>query len=169
MYKDVKGLITVFVFKNQIKKRFPTPYTTIFFFIFEAVTNTKINKMAAMRNRDYALLLTRLIFGGLMLSHGWPKLMKIVNSDWGFADPLGLGPVPSLILTVFAEFFCAASLVLGFKTRWCAIPLIFTMFVAAFIVHGSDPLGDKEHALLFLGGFVVLALMGGGRISIDGK
>src|SRR6056297_1274539 len=115
--------------------------------------------MTAMRNRDYALLLLRLLFGGLMITHGWPKLMKIVNADWGFADPLGMGPAASLILTVFAEFICAAALVVGFKTRWCAIPLIITMLVAVFIVHGSDPLGDKELALLYLGGFLALALM----------
>ncbi|SRR6056297_875402 len=125
--------------------------------------------MAAIRNRDYALLIARLVFGGLMITHGWPKFMKIINSDWGFADPLGIGAAPSLILTVFAELFCAVGLVLGWKTRLCAIPLIFTMLVAALIVHGSDPLADKEHALLFLGGFAVLAFMGAGRLSIDRK
>lgn len=125
--------------------------------------------MAGIRNRDYALLITRLVFGGLMLTHGWPKLMKIINSDWGFADPLGIGAAPSLILTVFAEFFCALAIVLGWKTRLVAIPLIFTMLVAALIIHGSDPLADKEMALLYLGGFAVLAFMGGGRLSIDRK
>jgi putative oxidoreductase len=125
--------------------------------------------MAGIRNRDYALLITRLVFGGLMLTHGWPKLMKIINSDWGFADPLGIGAAPSLILTVFAEFFCALAIVLGWKTRLVAIPLIFTMLVAALIIHGSDPLADKEMAILYLGGFAVLAFMGGGRLSIDRK
>lgn len=125
--------------------------------------------MAGIRNRDYALLITRLVFGGLMLTHGWPKLMKIINSDWGFADPLGIGAAPSLILAVFAEFFCALAIVLGWKTRLFSIPLIFTMLVAALIIHGSDPLADKEMAILYLGGFAVLAFMGGGRLSIDRK
>lgn len=114
--------------------------------------------MAGIRNRDYALLITRLVFGGLMLTHGWPKLMKIINSDWGFADPLGIGAAPSLILTVFAEFFCALAIVLGWKTRLVAIPLIFTMLVAALIIHGSDPLADKEMALLYLGVAPLLSL-----------
>ena len=125
--------------------------------------------MAKTQNRDYALLLARLAFGGLMLTHGWPKFMKIVNGDWGFADPLGIGATPSLILTVFAEFVCALCVVLGFKTRICAIPLLFTMLVAAFIVHGSDPISDRELALVYAAGFGVLTLMGGGRISIDRK
>jgi len=125
--------------------------------------------MAAIRNRDYALLIARIAFGGLMMTHGLPKLIKIIEGDWGFADPLGIGAVPSLILTVFAEFFCSLGLVIGWKTRLCAIPLIFTMIVAAFIVHSSDPLADKELALLYLAGYAVLAIMGAGRISIDRK
>ena len=41
------------------------------------------------------------------------------------------------------------------------------MAVAAFGAHAGDPISDKEHALLFLVPFLVLALMGGGRYSLD--
>ena len=41
------------------------------------------------------------------------------------------------------------------------------MLVAAFIIHGADPLGDKEHALLFGVGYLVIMILGPGRISID--
>ena len=52
-------------------------------------------------------------------------------------------------------------------TRWTVIPLIFTMIVALFIVHGSDPFSDKEMALLYLGGYVVILMMGSGKYSVD--
>ena len=42
------------------------------------------------------------------------------------------------------------------------------MAVAAFVVHWSDPLGDKEMALLYLVGFAVLICTGAGHYSIDG-
>lgn len=41
-------------------------------------------------------LILRLIGGGFMLTHGFPKLMKLINGDMGFADPIGLGPEFSL-------------------------------------------------------------------------
>ena len=74
-----------------------------------------------------------------MLVHGYPKLMKVIEGDFGFADPIGLGPAFSLILVVFAEFVCAIALIIGFKVRLASIPLLITMLVAAFIIHGDDP------------------------------
>jgi len=43
------------------------------------------------------------------------------------------------------------------------------MAVAAFIVHGDDPFGTKEKALLYLAFFIVIALVGPGKFSIDEK
>jgi putative oxidoreductase len=50
-----------------------------------------------------------------------------------------------------------------------SIPAAITMAVAAFGAHAGDPIGDKEHALLFLVPYLVLALMGGGKYSLDSR
>ena len=54
------------------------------------------------------------------------------NPDWG----LGL-PMPWLMafLATATELAGAVLLLLGFATRWIAIPLMFTMVVAMFTVH----------------------------------
>jgi len=118
-------------------------------------------------NLDLALLILRIGFGGMMLTHGIPKLQKMLSGDMGFADPIGIGETPSLVLTVLAEVVCAAMVLVGFKTKWAAIPLAFTMLVAGAIVHAADPFGDKEHSLLFLAGYLALALVGGGKYALD--
>ena len=115
------------------------------------------------------LLLLRLGFSGLMLTHGIPKLMNLVQGNLDFADPLGIGAVPSLILTVIGEAICPLLIIIGYKTRLAAIPVIITMVVAAFIVHGADPIDTKEKALLYLFAFVVIALTGAGKHSVDRK
>ena len=115
---------------------------------------------------DWAALLLRLIFGGFMLTHGYNKLTGFAEMSADFPDPIGVGPQVSLGLTVFAEFFCALLLVLGVLTRFAAIPLIICMLVIAFVIHGPDPIGDKEHALLFLGGYVAIFLYGPGKFSL---
>ncbi len=120
------------------------------------------------QNLSWATLLLRLVSGGFMLTHGIPKLMKIINGDMGFADPIGLGPTFSLILTVFAEFICALFILVGFKTKWASIPLMVTMLVAAFIVHLDDPFPKKEFPLLYLAIYAALFLLGSGKFSIDG-
>jgi putative oxidoreductase len=103
------------------------------------------------------------------MTHGIPKVQKIIGGDLGFGDPIGLGPEISLVLTAFAEAFCGLLIVLGLGTRLAAIPLIITMAVAAFIHHASDPFGGKEKALLFLVIFAVLLLTGAGKYALDRK
>lgn len=116
---------------------------------------------------DLGLLILRIVAGASMLSHGFPKLQKVISGDLGFGDPIGIGPEISLILTVFAEFVCSLLIIIGLKTKWFLIPLIITMIVAFFIVHGSDDFGTKEKALLFLGSYVALFFTGPGKFSAD--
>jgi putative oxidoreductase len=124
--------------------------------------------MNPQRQRDLSLLLLRLVFGGFMLvSHGWGKLGKVLAGDFRFADPFGIGAAPSLVLAAGAEVFCAALLALGLFTRAAAIPLIVTMLTAAFVIHGADPFGKKEMALLYLAGFTAIFLMGPGKYALQ--
>lgn len=117
---------------------------------------------------DFALLIVRIAVAAFMLTHGYPKLMKLLaGGEIQFADPFGLGMYFSLVLAVFAEFFCSILVGLGIGTRLAAIPLIVTMSVAAFIAHSSDPFGRKELALLYLVVFVFLLFTGSGKFSVD--
>ena len=117
---------------------------------------------------DLAKLILRVGVAGMMLyGHGWPKLKKIIAADFTFPDPIGIGQMPSLLLAAFAEVLCSVALILGFRTRLAAIPLLVTMVVAGLIQHGGDPWRDKEPALVFGVVFLVIALLGPGRFSID--
>ncbi|MCK3685335.1 DoxX family protein [Maribellus sp. YY47] len=116
---------------------------------------------------NLSLLILRLGAGSFMLTHGYPKLLKLLAGNVQFADPFGLGPGISLGLAVFAEFFCSILLILGLGTRLATLPLIVTMAVAAFIAHSADPFARKEMALLYLVSYIVLLLSGPGKISVD--
>jgi putative oxidoreductase len=118
-------------------------------------------------NQDLGLLLLRLGCGGMLTTHGWGKVQKLLAGDFNFSDPLGLGPVPSLVLAAGAEFLFSLLVVLGVRVRWTAIPPAFAMATAAFLAHAGDPFGRREKALLFLTGFIALALTGGGRYSVE--
>lgn len=118
---------------------------------------------------DLALLVMRLAFGGLMLTHGIPKLSKLSDSPIEFPDPIGVGPTFSLILTLIGEVVAPILIIIGFKTKLAAIPATITMFVAAFVVHLNDPIATKEKALLYLFGFLALFLAGPGKFSIDNR
>lgn len=123
------------------------------------------------RLNDIALLILRLVFGGLMIiNHGWPKLLRLLGDEpIKFADPLGLGKVPSLVLATGAELLAAAFLMLGLFTRLSLVPLMFTMIVAAFVVHAGDPFKEIETALLFLFAYLSIFIAGPGWYSIDAR
>ena len=117
---------------------------------------------------NIGLLLLRLGFGGIMLTHGIPKLLMLISGDFNFGDPIGIGAPASLVLAVMAEVVFPILVIIGFKTRLATIPVALTMAVAFFVVHAHDPFnGNKELALLFLIGFTAVGLLGPGRYSID--
>lgn len=124
--------------------------------------------MLENKANDIALLFLRLTSGGIMLTHGLPKLMKFFSDvPIKFADPLGVGIVASLTLAVFSEVICAVALMIGFKTRFAALSLAITMVVAAFVVHLADPFGRKEKAIMYLCIYIGLVISGGGGLSVD--
>lgn len=123
--------------------------------------------MIAKNFNNLALLILRLGAGGLMLTHGIPKISKLFESPIKFADPIGIGETPSLILTLIAEVIAPILVIIGFKTKIATIPVIITMIVAAFVVHLNDPIGTKEKAILYLMCYLVLFLTGPGKFAID--
>lgn len=118
--------------------------------------------------KDIILLAVRVFVGFAMLSHGYPKLqMLLAGGKIEFFDFLGMGPQITLILTVLAEFVCSILLILGLFTRVSLGFLIFTMIIAGFVVHGADPFEKREMSLIYLSVYLLLMVMGAGKISVD--
>ncbi len=119
--------------------------------------------------KDAGLAFFRISISVMMLTHGIPKLQKLLSGDFEFGDPIGIGAAPSLFLTIIGEFLCPILIIIGYKTRLASIPAAITMLVAVFVVHGAQPFGEKEMAMLYLVAFVTMALLGPGKFSIDRK
>ena len=103
------------------------------------------------KHLDGALLFLRLFIGGMMLSHGWAKLASFSTLSATFPDPLGVGSTLSLLLILFAEVGCSCLLIFGLMTRLAALPLMFGMLMAFFVIHGADPFAVGRSRQLFPG------------------
>ena len=121
--------------------------------------------------KDLGKLILRIGMGGLMIPHGYAKLMKLMEQgmDAGFANPLGIGEIPTLMLAIIAELVCPVFIILGIQTRWTAVLPAATMLVAAFVIHLDDPWSKIEFPLLYLTGFLAIILIGPGKLAVNAE
>lgn len=114
-----------------------------------------------------AILFLRVFIGIMMIPYGWGKITDFDRyAENFFNDPIGIGNMPSLILTIFAQIICSVFLIAGFRTRISALILAFNMAVATKY-HFYDPFSVKALPILFLGIYTTVIMLGGGRYSID--
>lgn len=89
-----------------------------------------------------APLALRLYLAPVLMQAGYNKLSHFSDTAAWFGNPdWGLGlPFPELMVVLAAgtEFVGGGLLILGLATRLIAIPLSFTMLVAAFAVHWDN-------------------------------
>jgi len=122
---------------------------------------------------DIGMLLARLGFGLYMsLGHGLGKMPPSEQLVGGL-EKMGL-PMPGVMAWCAALSECVAAMLvaLGIMTRPAALAVAFTMGVAAFSAHGSDPWvsqggASKEMAMLYLLAFASIACVGAGKFSLD--
>ena len=113
------------------------------------------------------LLILRLGFSLGLMTHGYGKFLNVINRNFKFSDPIGIGISPSLILASFGEFIAPIFIIIGWKTRLFSIFPAVTMLVAFTIAHDGDPFSRKEKSLMYLIAFIVIYFTGPGKYSID--
>lgn len=111
--------------------------------VIASATNLQDRLFEALKPADgIGPLLLRLYLAPVMIQAGWTKFASFENTAAWFGNPdWGLGlPFPELLtfLAAGTELVGGIALVIGFATRWFAIPLIVTMLVAIFAVHWEN-------------------------------
>ena len=116
---------------------------------------------------NIGLLILRVAFSIGLMTHGYGKFLRVINGNFKFSDPLGIGTSLSLILASFGEFIAPIFIIVGWKTRLFSIFPAFTMLVAFTIAHDGDPFSRKEKSLMYLMAFIAIYFTGPGKYSVD--
>lgn len=118
---------------------------------------------------NMALLVIRIVVSVMMLIHGGPKFIRLLDGNLTFGDPIGIGSELSFLLVVFAEFFCSILVIIGLGTRLAVFPLLITMLVALLVRHAGEQITDHLNIAAFISTYVILFFTGSGRYSLDYK
>lgn len=123
---------------------------------------------------NLALLGLRSILAVVFMYHGSQKLFGLFGGPGlegfsGYLSSLGI-PFASLsaLMAAGTEFFGGLALLLGLAVPLAAVPLTFTMLVAAFTAHSgfNTAAGGNEYPLVLAVASAALGLMGPGAYAL---
>jgi putative oxidoreductase len=124
-------------------------------------------------NAPAVMLAGRVLLSILFIIAGYSKLTAIGGTA-GFFGSLGLPmPTATAVIVGLVEFFGGLAILLGFKTRIAAIVVAIFVLAATAVAHldfsqaGNALMLQKNLAIT--GGLLLLAVLGAGPLSIDGR
>ncbi len=118
---------------------------------------------------SFGVLILRLVYGYIFLSHGSQKLFGGLSGTAQFFEQIGLKPGAFWARVVGTiEFVGGIAIVLGLLTQWVALLLAVIMIVAIAKVKGKQGLvGGYEFDLLLLAVSVLFLFSGAGEYGMD--
>ena len=123
--------------------------------------------------QNIGLLILRLTIGGLMLFHGYDKLIHGIDGIISLLIKNGL-PGFTAYTVFLGELIAPILLILGYRSRLASIFIALTMVAAILLAHSDDifKLGDHGNwALelngLYLFGSLAILFLGGGTIGLS--
>lgn len=123
---------------------------------------------------DQGKLVLRIVLAVLILFHGVSKLIGGVGFITGMLEKAGL-PGAFGYLVYIGEVVAPLMILFGVFTRAAALVVVVNMIVALLLVHTGQFFTLNEQggwALelqgMYLGGAIVVALLGAGRYSVGG-
>lgn len=116
------------------------------------------------KNHDLSLLILRIVFSIAIITHGYGKLLNVVNGEFGY-NPLGIGGALTMIVAALGEFVAPIFIILGIKVRLAALVSFIVMFGITFVMHAfkGESFEEWELPLLYTVGFLVIVISGGGK------
>jgi len=120
---------------------------------------------------NIAVLAGRILLAILFVTAGFGKIGGYAGTQ-GYMEAMGV-PGALLPLVILLELGGGLAILAGLGSRTIAVALALFTLVSAMIFHGN--FADQMQSIMFMknlsiaGGFLVLAAMGPGTLSIDHK
>ena len=123
--------------------------------------------------QNIGLLILRLSIGGLMLFHGYHKLIHGVDGIVGMFSSKGF-PGGIAYAVFLGELLAPILIIVGYRTKLASLFVVATMLVAMFVVHADDLLKIGDHGEwgveligLYLFGAMSIFFLGAGKFAVS--
>ena len=120
--------------------------------------------------QPYAAVFIRLAFGYHLIQYTYGAVFNLTagSDNYEWLGSKGV-PFPYFMswLYILTEFIGGIALIIGFKTRWFAIPLIINFIVAYCLVHFGDDYKKSFEVIQMLFVSFFFLFNGSGKLSID--
>ena len=123
--------------------------------------------------QNIGLLILRLSIGGLMLFHGYHKLIHGVDGLVGMFSSKGF-PGGIAYAVFLGELLAPILIIVGYRTKLASLFVVATMLVAMFVVHADDLLKIGDHGEwgveligLYLFGAMSIFFLGAGKFAVS--
>lgn len=131
----------------------------------------KVELKSVFHNKDFGLLIIRVIIGAIFVVHGYQKLGAMAMTV-GFFGKLGFAPFLAY-LVAWVEFLGGISLIIGYGSKIASILLAVVTLSAIVKVHGPNGFsvgrGGYEFVLTLFAVTVGLLYTGPGKYSIGSR
>lgn len=120
--------------------------------------------------QPYSALFIRLAFGFHLIQYSYGDVFELTagssNEEW--LHRMGV-PLPYFMgwVYILTEFIGGIAIIVGFKTRWFAVPLIINFIVALLLVHLGQTYKQSFEAIQMLATLFFLLFNGSGKLSVD--
>lgn len=117
---------------------------------------------------DLALLAFRVaVSAQLIVVHGLKKLGIGVTQAENVPNPLHLPQAINQIFATSANVIFPLFIIFGVLTRLATLPILAVTLTGYFIVHGNDPLPERDVPFMYSIVFLLILILGPGKYSID--
>lgn len=116
---------------------------------------------------NIGILFLRFFVGFMMLTHAVDKIENFAAIAEGFPTPFGLNSWVALSLITVIEFVGSIMIISGFFTRIAALILALSMITAAFFTFPQFVFKQSELAIMYMGIYITIFIIGSGDFSID--
>lgn len=125
---------------------------------------------------DWIILAARIFLASLFLVFGWRKVRDYPGTVSQMVGDGVPAPVLATLVAIFMELPVAFAVAIGAFTRPAALLMMFYTLGTSLVEHrfwtmkGADQIEGMENFLknlAIMGGFLLLAMTGAGRYSID--